>query len=67
MDLWVGRTEITWDLYDAFALSRPDTIETRGGADAIARPTRPYGAPDYGWGHAGSPVISVAYTGAQAF
>jgi formylglycine-generating enzyme required for sulfatase activity len=65
-NLWVGKTEVTWDLYDAFALSRPDTTE-RTTADAVARPTRPYGAPDHGWGHAGYPVISVAYSGAQAF
>jgi formylglycine-generating enzyme required for sulfatase activity len=66
-ELWVGRTEVTWDLYDAFALSRPDSSEQRRAADAVARPTRPYGAPDYGWGHAGFPVISVAYTGARSF
>ena len=65
--LWIGRTEVTWDLYDAFALSRPDSSEQRVAADAVARPTRPYGAPDYGWGHAGFPVISVAYTAAEAF
>lgn len=65
--IWIGRTEVTWDLYDAFALSRPDTAERRVGVDAVARPTRPYGAPDYGWGHAGFPVISVAYTAAEAF
>jgi formylglycine-generating enzyme required for sulfatase activity len=66
-ELWIGRTEVTWDLYDAFALSRPDSIEQRRSSDAIARPTRPYGAPDYGWGHAGFPVISVAHTAAEAF
>lgn len=68
-ELWIGRTEVTWDMYDAFALSRPDSSEQRpgGGADAVARPTRPYGAPDYGWGHAGFPVISVAYPAAVAF
>ncbi|HEX9564902.1 MAG TPA: SUMF1/EgtB/PvdO family nonheme iron enzyme [Gemmatimonadaceae bacterium] len=65
-ELWIGKTEVTWDLYDAFALSRPDSTE-RGGADAVARPTRPYGAPDYGWGHAGFPVISAAYPAAEAF
>jgi formylglycine-generating enzyme required for sulfatase activity len=65
--LWIGRTEVTWDLYDAFALSRADSTEQRRAADAVARPTRPYGAPDYGWGHAGFPVISVAYTAAEAF
>lgn len=63
---WIGRTEVTWDLYDAFALSQPSP-EERGGADAVARPTRPYGAPDYGWGHAGFPVISVARGAAEAF
>ena len=65
--IWMGRTEVTWDLYDAFALSRADSSERRVAADAVARPTRPYGAPDYGWGHAGFPVISVAYTAAEAF
>jgi formylglycine-generating enzyme required for sulfatase activity len=65
--LWIGQTEVTWDLYDAFALSRPDSTERRAATDAVARPTRPYGAPDYGWGHAGFPVISVAYTAAEAF
>ena len=65
--LWIGRTEVTWDLYDAFQLSRPDSTGQHHSADAVARPTRPYGAPDYGWGHAGFPVISVAYTAAQAF
>jgi formylglycine-generating enzyme required for sulfatase activity len=64
---FIGRTEVSWDLYDAFALSEPDSVERRGGADAIARPTRPYGAPDYGWGHAGYPVISVAHSAAEAF
>jgi formylglycine-generating enzyme required for sulfatase activity len=64
---WVGRTEVTWDMYDAFALSVPDSVERRPERDATARPTRPYGAPDYGWGHAGFPVISVAFTAAEAF
>jgi formylglycine-generating enzyme required for sulfatase activity len=64
---FVSRTEVTWDMYDAFALSVPDSTDRRAGADAVARPTRPYGAPDYGWGHAGFPVISVAFTAAEAF
>ena len=65
--MWISRTEVTWDLYDAFALSQPDADDRRAGADAVARPTRPYGAPDYGWGHAGYPVISIAHTAAEAF
>jgi formylglycine-generating enzyme required for sulfatase activity len=61
----IGRTEVTWDLYDVFALGLDE--KQGGSADAVARPSRPYGAPDYGWGHAGYPAISVAHPAAQAF
>jgi formylglycine-generating enzyme required for sulfatase activity len=61
---FIGRTEVTWDMYDAFSIGGDPA---RGSADAVARPTRPYSAPDYGWGHAGYPAISIARTGAQAF
>jgi formylglycine-generating enzyme required for sulfatase activity len=71
---YVGRTEVTWDMYDAFALE-PGDRDPRIGRDAqkpergeaTARPSRPYGAPDYGWGHAGYPVISVTRAAAEAF
>jgi formylglycine-generating enzyme required for sulfatase activity len=62
----IGRTEVTWDMYDVFQLSL-DVPHGSGGADAIARPSQPYGAPDYGWGHAGYPVISVTHQAAAAF
>jgi formylglycine-generating enzyme required for sulfatase activity len=62
----IGRTEVTWDLYDVYAHSL-DTGKTGATADAIARPSRPYGAPDYGWGHAGYPAISVTRQAAEAF
>ena len=52
--------------YDVFALKLDEAKDT-GGADAIARPSQPYGAPDYGWGHAGYPAISIARGGAEAF
>jgi formylglycine-generating enzyme required for sulfatase activity len=64
--LWVGRTEVTWDMYDAFVLSSLDE-DRAAGVDAVARPSRPYGAPDYGWGHAGFPAISIARSGAEAY
>ncbi len=63
---WIGRTEVTWDLYDVFALGL-DSGASPAGADAVARPTRPYGAPDYGFGHQGYPAISIARQGAEAF
>jgi formylglycine-generating enzyme required for sulfatase activity len=61
----IGRTEVTWDMYDVFALAL-DTAKS-GAADAVARPSRPYATPDYGWGHAGYPAISIARPAAQAF
>jgi formylglycine-generating enzyme required for sulfatase activity len=63
---YIGRTEVTWDLYDVFALGLDRQAKT-GAADAVARPSQPYGAPDYGWGHAGYPVMSVARAAAEAF
>jgi formylglycine-generating enzyme required for sulfatase activity len=63
---YIGRTEVTWDMYDVFAL-KLDGPKSSGGADAVARPSHPYGAPDYGWGHAGYPAISVTRAAAQAF
>lgn len=62
----IGRTEVTWDMYDSF-VTGSGAAPDRGGADAVARPTQPYGAPDYGWGHAGYPVISVTRSAAEAF
>jgi len=63
---FIGRTEVTWDLYDVFAHALD---AEKGGArvDAASRPSRPYGAPDYGWGHAGYPAISVTRQATQAF
>ena len=61
----IGRTEVTWDMYDVFALALD--AKSSGGADAVARPSQPYGAPDYGWGHAGYPAISIARPAAKAF
>jgi formylglycine-generating enzyme required for sulfatase activity len=63
----IGRTEVTWDLYDVFALGLDAPRAGGGNADAVARPSRPYGAPDYGWGHAGYPAISIAREAADAF
>lgn len=63
---YIARREATWDMYDVFALGL-DAPKSSAGVDATARPSRPYGAPDYGWGHAGFPVISVTRNAAEAF
>ena len=63
---YIGRREATWDMYDVFALGL-DAPKPSTGVDATARPSRPYGAPDYGWGHAGFPVISVTRNAAETY
>jgi formylglycine-generating enzyme required for sulfatase activity len=60
----IGRTEVTWDLYDAYVLGQDAGT---GGADAITRPSQPYGAPDGNWGHAGYPAISITRNAAEQF
>ncbi len=63
---WIGRTEVTWDAYDVFIYGLDQAPET-GQADAVTRPSKPYISMDRGFGHAGWPVISVSYRGAEAF
>ena len=60
----IGRTEVTWDMYDVFALGQDAPAQ---GVDAVSRPSQPYGAPDYGWGHTGYAAISIARPAAEAF
>jgi len=63
---FLGRTELAWEAYDAFTLSPAPPVNATG-ADATARPSRPYGAPDYGFGHQGFPTMSVTRAAAEAF
>jgi formylglycine-generating enzyme required for sulfatase activity len=63
---YLGRTEVTWDLYDVFAIGDGAAARDRAD-DATARPSNPYGAPDYGWGHKGYAAISIARPAADAF
>ncbi|MHC4107477.1 MAG: formylglycine-generating enzyme family protein [Planctomycetota bacterium] len=64
---WISRTEVTWDAYDAFAFGLDEPASDSAGADAVARPSKPYILMDRGFGHAGYPAISVSYHGAQSF
>jgi formylglycine-generating enzyme required for sulfatase activity len=62
----IGRHEVTWDMFDVFALELDSPSGNRE-ADAVARPSNPYGAPDRGWGHAGFPAMSVSKHAAETF
>lgn len=65
---YIGKTEVTWDEYDVFVhkLDAPETQKT-GRADAVSRPSRPYGAFDRGFGRQGYPVIGISYFAAQQY
>ncbi len=71
--LWMGKTEVTWDAYDIFAfrLDQSQSEQAKGSApnsaDATSRPSKPYGAPDRGFGHQGYPAIGMTYQAAEAY
>lgn len=70
--MWIGRTEITWDQYDAFAFSIPGTspggsAPPPGGADAITRPSPPYGDESFGFGKGNQPAINVQHHAAMEY
>jgi hypothetical protein len=64
--VWIGRTEVPWELLDAFVYEKADAAQPAG-ADAVARPSKPYISMDRGFGHAGFPAISVNIDTAQQF
>jgi formylglycine-generating enzyme required for sulfatase activity len=66
--LFVARTELTWNAYDVFLLRLDLPEEQRAeSADAESRPSKPYGAPDRGYGHHNYPVISITHHAAEKF
>lgn len=64
---WIGKTEVAWDEFDVWMLGLDTEPERRAGIDAEARPSRPYGAPDRGFGHAGFAAISVTFDAARSY
>lgn len=63
----IGRTEVPWELYDVFYLRLDVPRDARAGVDATTRPSRPYGAPDRGFGHRGYAAISLTHGAALKF
>jgi len=64
--LWVGRTEIPWEVLDVFVHGL-DEGESTPEADAVTRPSKPYISMDRGFGHHGFPAISVSHRNATEF
>jgi formylglycine-generating enzyme required for sulfatase activity len=77
---WIGKTEVTWDQYDVY-MYRLDVDGGRGYEapdrgkepkeeelpDGVARPTKPYGAPDEGYGHRGYAALHINYFAAEQY
>jgi formylglycine-generating enzyme required for sulfatase activity len=72
---WMGRTEVTWDEYDAFAFAQAiagaqagaSAAPAAAGADAITRPTPPYADESFGYGKGRQPAISMQHHGAMEY
>ncbi|MDW8107648.1 MAG: formylglycine-generating enzyme family protein [Armatimonadota bacterium] len=65
---WIGKTEVTWDEYGTYAFNTEIAeIEKQRGADAIAKPSKPYGAIDRGYGYEGNPAIGMTFQAAQRY
>jgi formylglycine-generating enzyme required for sulfatase activity len=66
--IWIAKHELTWDEYDifAFGLDIPDE-KAKQESVGKTRPSKPYAAPDYGFGHHGYPCMSVHYKSAEVY
>ncbi len=72
---WIGKTEVTWDEYDLYAFSMdvppPSTSQppaaAQTGADAVTRPTPPYGDESFGYGKGTQPAINMTWHAAMEY
>lgn len=55
---WISRTETTWDEFDVYAFIDKEEVVN---GEIIIRPSKPYGAPDRGFGHKGYAALSMSY------
>ena len=73
---WMGKTEVTWDVYQEFQFQldrkRRSEGEAQAGpqdawADAVSRPTPPYVPMNFGMGIEGHPAICMTQLAAKQF
>jgi formylglycine-generating enzyme required for sulfatase activity len=70
---FMAQTEMTWDIFDIWALSRDAAPKERRDnaniprdkSDTRSRPSDALGAPDHGFGHEGYAAISLTYKNAR--
>ena len=60
--IWMSETEVQWDGFDTYAYGLDlKASGAEAGSDGIIRPSKPYGAPDRGFGHEGYAALSMTY------
>lgn len=70
---WMGKHEVTWDEYDAFAFRAkiepvPNAVaKETAGSDALTKPTPPYADESFGYGKGKQPVLSVTWHAAMEY
>jgi formylglycine-generating enzyme required for sulfatase activity len=68
---WISKTEVTWDEYDTFMESVPQTPKGDPGepyeADAITGPTLPYGDQYRGFSSGKKPAIGIGWYGGMVY
>ncbi len=69
---WIGKTEVTWEEYEAFYAAtasegRSSDTAAVAGVDAVTGPTPPWGNPDQGWGRAKRPAITMSHHSAMTY
>jgi formylglycine-generating enzyme required for sulfatase activity len=65
---WIEKHETTWDEFDIYCYQLDLTDKEKAeGVDAKARPSKPYGAPDFGFGHAKYPALAATYHSAVMY
>ena len=68
---WIGKHEVTWDEYDQYAFAtdlKPSSVSAgASGADAVTRPTPPYGDESFGWGKGRQPALNMTQHAAMEY
>lgn len=70
--LWVGKVEVTWDLFELFLAENKSLFaglpeEKKEMVDAVSRPTPSFEDPSMGMGRKGFPVVNISPYAALTF
>ena len=68
---WIGKYEVTWDLYEPFVYKQHEMRQNNGQVpahvDAVTRPTKPYLDMTFGMGKEGMPAVGMTQYSAIQF